>query len=202
LAPTDNSTRDRIPLQAFLTCTLLVALAEVGDKTQLLSFVLAACLRKPWAILGGILTATLLNHALAGWAGTLLVHAVPARVLAWIVGLSFIGFGVWALKPDSPGDAPRIHRAGAFATSFVAFFLAEMGDKTQLATVALAARFEALVPVVIGTTLGMMIANIPAVWVGDRLAQKIPMRAVRTLTAVLFVGVGILLMASTLATDG
>jgi len=199
-APTGPSSNSR--LEAFLTSALLVALAEVGDKTQLLSFVLAARLRKPWPILGGILAATLLNHALAGWAGALLAHAVGAHVLAWIVGLSFIAFGVWALKPDSPGDTPRIRRASAFVTSFAAFFVAEMGDKTQLATVALAARFEALAAVVIGTTLGMMIANAPAVWIGERLAQKVPMRTVHVLAAVLFVALGLLTLAGTVATGG
>jgi putative Ca2+/H+ antiporter (TMEM165/GDT1 family) len=189
-------------LEAFFTSTLLVALAEVGDKTQLLSFVLAARLRKPWPILGGILAATVLNHAAAGWAGMLLAHAIAADILAWIVSLSFIAFGIWALKPDSLGETPRIHRAGVFATAFVAFFVAEMGDKTQLATVALAARFEALAAVIVGTTLGMMIANIPAVWIGDRLAQKIPMRTVHALAAVLFVAVGMLTLASTLVTNG
>jgi putative Ca2+/H+ antiporter (TMEM165/GDT1 family) len=189
-------------LEAFLTSTLLVALAEVGDKTQLLSFVLAARLRRPWPILGGILAATLLNHALAGWAGALLANAVEPRLLGWIVGLSFIGFGIWALKPDSLAGAPGMHRAGAFATAFVAFFLAEMGDKTQLATVALAARFEALVAVVVGTTLGMMVANIPAVWIGDSLAPKIPMKAAHVLAAVLFVAVGVMTLAGTLAAHG
>lgn len=188
-------------LEAFFSSTLLVAVAEVGDKTQLLSFVLAARLRRPWPILGGILAATLLNHALAGWAGALLAQAVPDRVLAWAVGLSFIGFGIWALKPDSLDSAPGLYRAGAFATAFVAFFMAEMGDKTQLATVALAARFDTLAAVILGTTLGMMIANVPAVWIGERVAQRIPMKAVRLLAAALFVATGILTLAARLAAD-
>ncbi len=183
-------------MQAFITSTTLVAIAEIGDKTQLLSFVLAARLRKPWPIIAGILVATLANHALAGLAGSLLAGLVPQTVLIWIVGLSFIVFGLWALHPDSLEDAPGYHKAGVFVTALVAFFLAEMGDKTQFATVVLAARYEALAQVVIGTTLGMMIANIPAVWVGDRLAQKIPMNAVRILASTLFIVVGLLTLWS------
>lgn len=179
-------------MDAFLTSTLLVAIAEVGDKTQLLSFVLAARLRKPLPIMAGILAATALNHLLAGSVGALIAQALPSQLLVWIVGLSFIGFGVWALKPDTLDDGPKFHRAGAFVTSFIAFFVAEMGDKTQFATVALAARFDALAAVVLGTTLGMMIANVPAVWVGDRLAQRIPMAAVRISAAALFIIVGVL----------
>ena len=187
-------------MQAFITSTTLVAIAEIGDKTQLLSFVLAARLRKPWPIIAGILVATLANHALAGWAGSLLAGLVPQTVLIWIVGLSFIAFGLWALHPDSLEDAPRYHKAGVFVTALVAFFLAEMGDKTQFATVVLAARYETLAQVVIGTTLGMMIANIPAVWVGDRLAQKIPMNAVRILASTLFIVVGLLTLWSAFTT--
>jgi Ca2+/H+ antiporter, TMEM165/GDT1 family len=177
-------------MNAFLTSTALVTVAEIGDKTQLLSFVLAARLRKQLAIMAGILAATTLNHLLAGAVGATLAHALPQPVLLWAVGLSFVGFGFWALKPDRLDDSPQLHRAGAFLTSFVAFFVAEMGDKTQFATVALAARFDALATVVVGTTLGMMIANVPAVWIGDRLAQRIPMAAVRIGAAALFIFVG------------
>jgi putative Ca2+/H+ antiporter (TMEM165/GDT1 family) len=183
-------------MEAFLTSTTLVAIAEIGDKTQLLSFVLAARLRKPWPIMAGILVATLANHALAGWLGRLMAGLVPAGTLTWTVGLSFIGFGLWALHPDSLDDSPRLHKTGAFVTALVAFFLAEMGDKTQFATVALAARFDALAQVIVGTTLGMMIANVPAVWIGDRLAQQIPMKAVRILAAVLFILFGVLTLWS------
>jgi len=186
-------------MEAFLTSTFLVAVAEIGDKTQLLSFVLAARLRKPWPIIGGILVATLANHALAGWAGSLLAGVVPQTPLIWIVGLSFIAFGLWALHPDALDGSPVVFKAGAFVTAFVAFFLAEMGDKTQLATVALAARFDALAQVIAGTTLGMMIANVPAVWIGDRLAQRISMKAVRMLAAALFILVGVLTLWSTFA---
>ena len=179
-------------MEALLTSIFLVAVAEIGDKTQLLSFVLAARLRKPWPIIGGILLATLANHALAGWVGSLLAGWVPPTTLGWIVGLSFIVFGLWALHPDSLDGSPRLHKAGAFVTAFVAFFLAEMGDKTQFATIALAARFDQLLPVILGTTLGMMLVNVPAVWIGEKLARKIPMKTVRILAASLFVIVGIL----------
>ena len=185
-------------MEAFFTSTLLVALAEVGDKTQLLSFVLAARLKKPVPILWGILAATLLNHALATWAGILMADSVPAAVLGWAVGASFILFGLWALKPDTLDEIPRVRNAGVFVTAFVAFFLAEMGDKTQFATVALAARFDALAAVVLGTTLGMMIANVPAVWFGERLTKRLPMSAVRLAAAALFVAIGLLTIWGTL----
>lgn len=178
-------------MEAFLTSTLLVALAEVGDKTQLLSFVLAARLRKPRAIILGIFVATLLNHALAGSVGVWLAALISPPLLPWVTGLLFIGFGLWALHPDSLDDDPRLHRAGAFVTSAIVFFIAEMGDKTQLATVVLGARFEALAPVVLGTTLGMLAANIPAVLVGEALAQKLPMKGIRYAAAGLFIATGL-----------
>jgi Ca2+/H+ antiporter, TMEM165/GDT1 family len=186
-------------LEALLTSIFLVAVSEIGDKTQLLSFVLAARLRKPWPIIGGILLATLVNHSLAGWIGTLLAGWIAPATLGWIVGLSFIGFGFWALHPDSLDGSPRLLRGGAFVTAFVTFFLAEMGDKTQFATIALAARFDSLVIVVIGTTIGMMLADVPAVWMGEKLAPKIPMKAVRLVSAALFMVVGALTLWSTLA---
>ena len=178
-------------MEALLTSTLLVAVAEIGDKTQLLSFVLAARLRKPAPIIAGIFAATILNHAAAAWAGSLLGGLLPQSILIWVVGLSFIGFGLWALHPDALGDSPQLHKAGVFVTAFVAFFLAEMGDKTQFATIALAARFDQILPVILGTTAGMMLANVPAVWMGAKLAQKIPMNAVRIVAASLFIIVGI-----------
>jgi putative Ca2+/H+ antiporter (TMEM165/GDT1 family) len=178
-------------LEAFLTSTLLVALAEIGDKTQLLSFVLAARLRKPLAIVAGILVATLANHLLAGSVGVWAAGLVAPALLPWLTGLLFVGFGLWTLHPDSLGDDPRLHRAGAFATAVFAFFLAEMGDKTQLATVALGARFEALAPVVAGTTLGMLVANVPAVLIGEALAHKLPMGAIRVVAATVFILTGL-----------
>lgn len=178
-------------LEAFLTSTTLVALAEIGDKTQLLSFVLAAKLRRPYAIMAGILVATLANHALAGSAGVWLASLVAPATLDWIVGLAFVAFGLWTLRPDTLDGDPRMLGAGAFVTTTVAFFLAEMGDKTQLATVALGARYDALAWVVLGTTLGMMIANVPAVIVGEALADRVPMKAVRWIAAALFVAAGV-----------
>jgi len=176
---------------AFVTSTVLVALAEIGDKTQLLSFVLAARLRKPLPIIAGILVATLANHALAGSVGVALARLLPPASLPWITGLLFVGFGLWTLHPDSLDDDPKLHRAGAFVTALIAFFIAEMGDKTQLATVTLGARFDSLTAVVAGTTLGMMIANIPAVLIGEALAQRLPMKAVRYVAAAVFIVTGI-----------
>jgi putative Ca2+/H+ antiporter (TMEM165/GDT1 family) len=178
-------------MDAFLTSFLLVALAEIGDKTQLLSFVLAARLRKPLPIIAGIFIATLANHLLAGSLGVWLGRLIPAGLLPWLTGLLFVAFGLWTLHPDALDDGPRLHRAGAFVTTLIAFFLAEMGDKTQLATVALGARFDALFAVVLGTTLGMMLANIPAVWIGEALAQKLPMKALRIGAALVFMATGI-----------
>ncbi len=178
----------------------LVAVSEIGDKTQLLAFVLAARLRKPWPIIGGILLATIVNHSLAGWLGLMLAGWIAPATVAWIAGLSFIGFGLWALHPDSLDESPRLRQGGAFVTAFAAFFLAEMGDKTQLATIALAARFDSLLVVVIGTTIGMMLVDVPAVWMGEKLALKIPMKTVRLVAAALFMVVGALTLWS--ATGG
>lgn len=177
-------------MEAFATSFLLVALAEIGDKTQLLSFVLAARLRKPWAIIAGIFVATIANHALAGSLGVFLAGLIAPRWLPWLTGLTFVGFGLWALHPDALDDDPRLHRAGAFVTTLIAFFIAEMGDKTQFATVALAARFDALTAVVLGTTLGMMAANVPAVIVGERLAQRLPLKTIRVTAALVFIITG------------
>ncbi len=171
-------------MEAFITSSLLVALAEIGDKTQLLSFVLAARLRKPWPIVAGIFVATVLNHALAGSVGVWLSGLVNPQWLPWITGAVFVVFGLWTLHPDSLDDDPKMHRAGAFVPTLIAFFIAEMGDKTQLATVALAAQFQgALVAVVMGTTLGMMVANVPAVIIGERLAQRLPLTMIRWIAA-------------------
>ncbi|MBI3141145.1 MAG: TMEM165/GDT1 family protein [Rhodocyclales bacterium] len=177
-------------MDAFLTSTVLVALAEIGDKTQLLSFVLAARLRKPLAIIAGIAVATLANHLLAGSLGVWVAGLIPPQLLPWLTGLLFVGFGLWTLHPDSLDDDPKLHRAGVFATATIAFFLAEMGDKTQLATVALGARFEALAAVVGGTTLGMLLANVPAVLVGEALAQRLPLQAIRIVAALVFIATG------------
>ncbi len=185
-------------MEAFLTSTALVALAEIGDKTQLLSFVLATRLRKPWAIIAGIFVATVLNHALAGSVGVWVAEFIPAAWLPWIVGVVFVVFGLWTLKPDTLDDdeAPsEVHPAGAFVTTTIAFFIAEMGDKTQLATFALASRFDALAWVVLGTTIGMMIANVPAVLLGEGLARRLPLKLIRWIAAGVFVLTGVVTMA-------
>ena len=179
-------------MEALLFSTAIVAVAEMGDKTQLLSFVLAAKLKRKLPIIFGILVATLANHFLSGYAGAWLASLVTPRTLRWIIALSFFAFGAWALKPDELEEDRKLRGAGVFLTTLFAFFLVEMGDKTQLATVALAARYDSLVAVVAGTTLGMMIANVPAVWMGEALAHRINMKAMRWVAAGLFVLLGIL----------
>jgi putative Ca2+/H+ antiporter (TMEM165/GDT1 family) len=174
---------------------VLVAIVETGDKTQLLSFVLAARLRRPWPIMWGILVATLANHALAGAAGAWLAALASPQAVRWFTAAAFVAFGVWALFPDRYDGDPGAHRRGAFVTTLVAFFLAEMGDKTQLATVALGARYDALAAVVLGTTLGMMIANVPAVLIGERLASRIRMDLVRKVAAAVFFVTALLALA-------
>jgi putative Ca2+/H+ antiporter (TMEM165/GDT1 family) len=182
-------------MEAFLTSTTLVAIAEIGDKTQLLSFVLAARLRKPWAIIAGIFVATVLNHALAGSVGVWLAQLIAPQWLPWITGAVFIVFGLWALHPDSLDEDPKIHPAGAFVTTTIAFFIAEMGDKTQFATVALGAQFQgALFAVVMGTTLGMMLANVPAVIIGEKLAKRLPLNLIRWIAATVFIATGVVTM--------
>jgi len=179
---------------AFATSTVLVAVAEIGDKTQLLSFALAARYKSHAPIIWGILIATLVNHALAGSLGVVIARAMDPRVTVWLVGLSFIGFGVWALFPDRLDDGPKSH-GGVFATTLVAFFVAEMGDKTQLATIGLGARFGMPVVVTLGTTLGMMLANVPAVLLGARLAERFPIGSMRFVAAFLFVATGVATLA-------
>lgn len=180
-------------MEAFLISTGLVALAEMGDKTQLLSLVLAARFRKPWPIVLGILVATLANHALAGAAGAWLTTLLGPQLLRWILGASFLAMAVWMLIPDKleeEGDG-RPPRLGVFGTTLVAFFLAEMGDKTQVATVMLAARYEAWAAVVAGTTLGMMLANAPVVWLGERITRRVPIALVHKVSAVIFAALGV-----------
>ena len=181
-------------MEAFLISTGIVALAEMGDKTQLLSLVLAARFRQPWPIVLGILVATLANHALAGAVGSWVTTVLGPDVLRWVLGLSFIAMAVWMLIPDKldddeGNDAPRM---GVFMTTVVAFFLAEMGDKTQIATVMLAAQYHAWAWVVAGTTLGMMLANAPVVWLGDAITQRVPIRLVHGVSAVIFAVLGAL----------
>jgi putative Ca2+/H+ antiporter (TMEM165/GDT1 family) len=180
-------------LEAFFISTGVVALAEIGDKTQLLAFILAARFRRPWPIVAGILAATIVNHALAGAAGAWLMALAGPVVMRWVLGVSFLAMAAWTLVPDHVDEgevAPRSGR-GVFLATIVAFFLAEMGDKTQIATVALAAKYASTVAVVAGTTLGMMIANVPAVFLGDRLLRRMPVRLVHGVAAALFAVLGI-----------
>jgi len=179
-------------LESFLVSTGVVALAEMGDKTQLLAFMLAARFKKPLPIIAGILVATLVNHGLAGALGAWITAAVSPEVLRWVLGVSFLAMAGWALIPDKiDDDAPVARRWGVFGATLVAFFLAEMGDKTQIATVAMAAHYATPLVVVLGTTLGMLIADVPAVFVGEKLAAKIPMRALRAVAAAIFAGLGV-----------
>lgn len=179
-------------MEPFLVSTGVVALAEIGDKTQLLAFILAARFRKPWPIIFGILVATLANHALAGAVGSWITSLLGPTMLRFVLGVSFIAMAIWTLVPDrlDEGEA-RLPHAGVFVTTLVAFFLAEMGDKTQIATVALAAHYHAFAAVVAGTTLGMMIANVPAVLIGGRLAHRLPIRLVRAIAAAIFAALGV-----------
>jgi putative Ca2+/H+ antiporter (TMEM165/GDT1 family) len=180
--------------EPFLVSTGVVALGEMGDKTQLLAIVLAARFRRPWPIVWGILVATLVNHAAAGALGGWVARAVGPDILRWVIGISFLAMAGWMLIPDkidadSAGDFKRF---GVFGTTVVAFFLAEMGDKTQIATVALAARYPEIVQVVLGTTFGMMIANVPAVFLGDKIAAKVSMTLVHGIAAAIFAVLGVL----------
>ncbi len=181
-------------MEAFLVSTGVVALGEMGDKTQLLAIVLAATFRRPWPIIAGILVATLVNHALAGAVGGWVAHSLGPDLLRWVIGLSFLGMAVWMLIPDKMDDEDPNgrQRFGVFGTTVVAFFLAEMGDKTQIATVALAARYTDVPAVVLGTTFGMMLANVPAVFLGDKIAQKVSMRLVHAIAAAIFALLGLL----------
>jgi putative Ca2+/H+ antiporter (TMEM165/GDT1 family) len=173
-------------LETIASSFLLVAASEMGDKTQLLAFSLAARYRRPWTVLGGILLATVCNHALAATAGSWVASRVPPQLLAGLLGVSFIVFGLWTLKPDTLDEARGPGRLGPFLTTTVLFFLAEMGDKTQLATVALAAQFDSVVAVTIGTTAGMLAADGLAVFLGERLAARVRLAWVRVAAAALF----------------
>ncbi len=180
-------------MEALLVSTGVVALAEIGDKTQLLAFLLAARFKKPLPIIAGILVATLFNHGLAGALGAWITAQVSPEILRWVLGLSFIGMAAWTLIPDQIEDEETAvaQRFGVFGATLVTFFLAEMGDKTQIATVAMAAHYGTPLIVIAGTTLGMLIADVPAVFIGDKLASKIPMRLVHSIAAALFALLGI-----------
>jgi len=180
-------------LETLLVSTGVIALAEIGDKTQLLAFILAARFKKPLPIIAGIFVATVINHGLAGAIGAWLTAAVSPAVLRWVLGLSFIGMAIWTLIPDQieEDETRAAGRFGIFGATLITFFLAEMGDKTQIATVAMAAHYSSPVLVVVGTTLGMLIADVPAVFIGDRLATKIPMQLVHAIAAAIFALLGV-----------
>ncbi|MRD49544.1 TMEM165/GDT1 family protein [Caenimonas koreensis] len=180
-------------MEAFLISTGVVALAEIGDKTQLLAFILAARFKKPLPIIAGIFAATIVNHGLAGALGAWITTALTPSVLRWVLGLSFIGMAVWTMIPDKiEDDETKVAtRFGVFGATLVTFFLAEMGDKTQIATVAMAAHYASPLVVVAGTTLGMLIADVPAVFIGDKLAKRIPMKLVHSIAAGIFAVLGI-----------
>ncbi|MBK6004742.1 TMEM165/GDT1 family protein [Ramlibacter ginsenosidimutans] len=182
-------------MEAFLVSTGVVALGEMGDKTQLLAFLLAARFKRPLPIVLGVLTATLVNHTAAGALGAWIARALGPDILRWVISLGFLAMAGWMLIPDKVDEESAgegMGRFGVFGTTVITFFLAEMGDKTQIATVALAARYDTLVPVVAGTTLGMMLADVPAVFLGDRIAKKVNMRLVHGISALIFAVLGVL----------
>ncbi|MCC6917709.1 MAG: TMEM165/GDT1 family protein [Alphaproteobacteria bacterium] len=185
-------------MEALLTSTAVVALAEMGDKTQLLAIVLATRFKRPWPIIAGIFAATVANHFCAALVGAQAADWLQGDWFRYLIALSFIAMGAWTLIPDKlddVGDKPS--RFGAFLTTTIAFFLVEMGDKTQIATIALGARFHDVVPVTLGTTLGMMLANVPAVFLGNELIKRVPLNAVRIVAALLFLGIGLWLLLET-----
>ena len=181
-------------MEALLVSTGVIALAEIGDKTQLLAFILAARFKKPLPIIAGILAATLLNHGLAGLLGAWITTVVSPDVMRWVLGGSFLGMAIWTLIPDKINEEETqiANRLGVFGATFVTFFLAEMGDKTQIATVAMAAHYAAPLWVILGTTLGMLIADVPAVFVGNKFAAKIPMKLVHAIAAAIFAVLGLM----------
>lgn len=179
-------------MEALLVSTVSVALAEIGDKTQLLALVLAARFRRPWPIIAGILLATLVNHGIAAQIGAWISTLLSPELLRWLVAGAFIVMGLWILIPDKEDDAAAKYSYGAFLTTLIAFFLVEIGDKTQIATVVLAAKYEPVWLVVLGTTLGMLAANVPVVLAGHFSAERLPLGLIRTIAAVIFVSLGVL----------
>ena len=184
-------------MEAALVSIGIVALAEIGDKTQLLTLVLAARYKKPWPIVAGIFVATLVNHAIAGAAGAWLTTAIGPDAMRWILGISFLAMAAWMLIPDKLDDDTGASRriGGVFVTTTVLFFLVEIGDKTQIATIALAARFDSLMTVVMGTTIGMILANAPVAFFGEALAKRLPVRAVHIVAALVFAALGVGVLA-------
>ncbi|WP_332862698.1 TMEM165/GDT1 family protein [Janthinobacterium svalbardensis] len=179
-------------MEAFLISTGIVGLAEIGDKTQLLAFLLAAKFRKPLPIVLAIFVATIANHAFAAAVGAWITSMLGPDVLRWVLGVSFLAMAAWTLIPDKlDEDETKLARYGVFLTTLIAFFMAEMGDKTQVATVALAARYHDIVSVVLGTTFGMMLANVPAVYLGDKIANRVSLRLVHGIAALVFAVLGV-----------
>ncbi|WP_159628042.1 TMEM165/GDT1 family protein [Massilia puerhi] len=179
-------------MDAFLVSTGIVGLAEIGDKTQLLAFLLAARFRRPLPIVLGILVATVANHAFAAAVGALVSELLGAGVMRWVLGLSFLAMAAWIMIPDEiDAEEAQLAKSGVFLTTLIAFFVAEMGDKTQVATVALAARYESMAAIVAGTTFGMMLANVPAVYFGERIANRVPLKLVHGIAALIFAVLGI-----------
>ncbi|MBB5605807.1 MULTISPECIES: TMEM165/GDT1 family protein [unclassified Janthinobacterium] len=179
-------------MEAFLISTGIVGLAEIGDKTQLLAFLLAAKFRKPLPIVLAILVATIVNHAFAAAVGAWITSMLGPDVLRWVLGVSFLVMAAWTLIPDKiDEDDAKLAKYGVFLTTLIAFFMAEMGDKTQVATVALAARYHDVYSVVLGTTVGMMLANVPAVYLGDRIANKVSLPLVHGIAAIVFAVLGV-----------
>lgn len=186
-------------LEALLTSTAVVALAEIGDKTQLLAIVLATRFKKPWPIVGGIFVATIANHFLAALVGEQAAAFLDGLWFRYLVAASFIVMAAWTLIPDKfdEDEEAKPSRFGPFLATAIAFFIVEMGDKTQIATIALGARFQSVIPVMMGTTIGMMIANVPAVFLGNALIKRVPLNVVRTVAALLFLAIGVWLLAQT-----
>ena len=179
-------------MEAFLISTGIVGLAEIGDKTQLLAFLLAAKFRKPLPIVLAILVATIANHAFAAAVGAWITSMLGPDILRWVLGVSFLAMAAWTLIPDKlDEDETKLAKYGVFLTTLIAFFMAEMGDKTQVATVALAARYHDIVSVVLGTTFGMMLANVPAVYLGDKIANRVSLRLVHGIAALVFAVLGV-----------
>lgn len=179
-------------MDAFLVSTGIVGLAEIGDKTQLLAFLLAARFRRPLPIVAGILVATVANHAFAAAVGAMISELLGAGVMRWVLGLSFLAMAAWIMIPDAiDEEEAQLAKYGVFLTTLTAFFIAEMGDKTQVATVALAARYESMAAIVAGTTFGMMLANVPAVYFGERIANRVPLKLVHGIAALIFAVLGV-----------
>lgn len=183
-------------MDALLTSTATVALAEIGDKTQLLSFLLAARFKNKWAIVAGILLATIINHGISAWLGEWAADWLHGPWLDWVIAGSFFAVGLWILVPDKVDEEPNLMaHLGAFGATTILFFLAEIGDKTQVATVILGGHYQSIFWVTVGTTLGMLAANVPAIWMGDKLLSKLPLNLTRSIAALLFIAMGVVALS-------